>query len=134
MRAPAGRHREMLERGGAQVMRYSRAETGRMSIIYCISNTDISSAKKLHLPPLSLQKRFAKLISRNKSVLHLTLPSSKSVFPNASFQGEMQLADPSLSILRSFYRIKKKTQKTNFEKFKLFSAACSVAAANRAGS
>lgn len=28
----------------------------------------------------------------------------------------------------------KKNQKTNFEKFKLFSAACSVAAANRAGS
>lgn len=81
-------------------MSYSRAETGRISVIYCISNTDISSVKKLHLPPLSLPKRFAKLISRNKSILHLTLPSSKPVFPSALPQGEMQLADPSLSILR----------------------------------
>lgn len=56
MRAPAVLHRKTLERGGAQVMSYSRAGTGRISIIYCISNTDISSAKKLHLPPLSLQK------------------------------------------------------------------------------
>lgn len=101
-------------------MRYSRAETGRMSIIYCISNTDISSAKKLHLPPLSLQKRFAKLISRNKSVLHLTLPSSKSAFPSAPFQGEMQLADPSLSILRSFYRIKKKPKKPTLKNSSFF--------------
>lgn len=120
MRAPAGRHHETLERGGAQVMRHSRAETGRMSIIYYISNTDISSAKKLHLPPLSLQKHFAKLISRNKSVLHLTLPSSKSVFPSAPFQGEMQLADPSLSILRSFYRIKKKPKKPTLKNSSFF--------------
>lgn len=79
-------------------MSYSRA--GRINIIYCICNTDISSVKKLHIPLLSLQKRFAKLISRNKSVLHLTLPSSKSVLPSAPPQGEIELADPSLSTLR----------------------------------
>lgn len=100
MRAPAVLHCETLERGGAQVMSYSRAETGRIGTIYCMSNTAISSVKKLHLPALSLQKGFVKFISRNKSVLHLTLPSSQSGFPSAPPQGEMQLADPSLSILR----------------------------------
>lgn len=131
MRAPAVLHRKTLERGGAQVMSYSRAGTGRISIIYCISNTDISSAKKLHLPPLSLQKGVL------TNSFQETEASCTSRCPAASlcFQVPFLREKCSWQILPFPYSDNfTELNKKQFERFKLFSAACSVAAASRAGS
>lgn len=80
-------------------MSYSRTESRRVSMIYRISKTNLFSMKKLHLhlPRNVLPNSLEEI--KMPCTLHRLAAKEKSVFPSVTFQEEIKLADPSLSIL-----------------------------------